>query len=351
MNKKVISLLISISLNIYSQSELEQKPNKETLLINTLPPELKLHIAEKFLQSIVKENVVFNPFRGVKEGFKSLISIDKGFFNLRDEIKNDINKFIRKYFASDFINLSKEELNNKLKNILEGDYSELKEREAAKLIIAGADPNIMINFKNKTIPAFVKLLKEPSWNQLPYLLLDFKVDLDYQDKENNNILMLAIKNNKNVAEELIKIHINNINEINYDQKSALMIAIEKNNESIVDLLLTQKAQVNIIDLRMETPLIKAIEVGNRHMVESLISHGADINTAGKWGRTPLMYAILKGNLDIIKSLIRHKAEINAKDQFGDTVWSLNSNTRDPRTRRRILELLKDIDNRSTCLVS
>lgn len=351
MNKKVISLLISISLNIYSQSELEQKPNKETLLINTLPPELKLHIAEEFLQSIVKKNVVFNPFRGIKEGFKSLISIDKGFFNLRDEIKKDINKFIRNYFASDFINLSKEELNNKLKILLEGDYSELKEKEAAKLIIAGANPNIMIKYKDKTIPAFVKLLKEPSWNQLPYLLLDFKADLNYQDKENNNILMLAIKNDKNVAEELIKRQVNNINERNSDQKSALMIAIEKNKESIVDLLLTQKAEVNIIDLRMETPLIKAIEVGNKHIVESLIDHGADINAIGKWGRTPLMYAILKGNLNIIKSLIRHKAEINVKDQFGDTVWSLNSNTRDHRKRRKILELLKDIDNRSTCLVS
>ncbi len=351
MNKKIIFLLISISLNIYSQSELELKPNKESMLINTLPPELKLHIAREFLQSIVKKNVVFNPFRGVKEGFKILISIDKGFFNLRDEIKKDINKFIRKYFASDFANLSKEELNSKLKNLLEEDYSEVKEKEAAKLIIAGANPNIMIKYKDKTIPAFVKLLKAPSWNQLPYLLLDFKVDLDYQDKENNNILMLAIQHNKNIAEELIKSQINNINERNSDQKSALMIAIEKNNESIVDLLLTQKAQVNIVDLRMETPLIKAIEIGNKHIIKSLISHGADINTAGKWGRTPLMYAILKGNLDIIKSLIRHKADINVKDQFGDTAWSLNSNTINPRKRRRILELLKDVDNRSTCLVS
>ena len=118
MNKKVVFLLISISLNTYSQSELEQKPNKETLLINTLPSELKLHIAEEFLQSIVKKNVVFNPFRGIKEGFKSLISIDKGFFNLRDEIKKDINKFIRNYFASDFINLSKEELLDIYKYVL-----------------------------------------------------------------------------------------------------------------------------------------------------------------------------------------------------------------------------------------
>ncbi len=89
------------------------------------------------LTTLIQYNSIFNPFHSIEA---ELSRYPQLIYNAK-EIAKEV-------FAPSESLLTQQELNRRLKSILESEYTKEKEIEAAKLIIAGANPNIIINYNN-----------------------------------------------------------------------------------------------------------------------------------------------------------------------------------------------------------
>lgn len=89
------------------------------------------------LTTLIQYNSIFNPFHSMEA---ELSRYPQLIYNAKEVAKE--------VFAPNESLLTQQELNRKLKSILESQYTKEKEIEAAKLIIAGANPNIIINYNN-----------------------------------------------------------------------------------------------------------------------------------------------------------------------------------------------------------
>ncbi|PTY40331.1 ankyrin repeat domain-containing protein [Brachyspira hampsonii] len=115
------------------------------------------------------------------------------------------------------------------------------------------------------------------------------------------------------AENILKQHNVNINNIDYEDFTLLSHAVMDNNIEMAELLLKYKADVNTVVNDGDTALILAVDNNNMEMVKLLLSYGADIDYQGFRGRTALFCALeynRKENIEMVKLLIKNKADVN-----------------------------------------
>ena len=115
------------------------------------------------------------------------------------------------------------------------------------------------------------------------------------------------------AENILKQHNVNINNLDYEDFTLLSIAVMDNNIEMAELLLKYKADVNTAVSDGDTALILAVDNNNMEMVKLLLSYGADIDYKGFRGRTALFCALeynRKENIEMVKLLIKNKADVN-----------------------------------------
>ncbi|WP_304333159.1 ankyrin repeat domain-containing protein [Brachyspira innocens] len=115
------------------------------------------------------------------------------------------------------------------------------------------------------------------------------------------------------AENILKQHNVNINNLDYEDFTLLSIAVMDNNIEMAELLLKYKADVNTVVSDGDTALILAVDNNNMEMVKLLLSYGADIDYQGFRGRTALFCALeynRKENIEMVKLLIKNKADVN-----------------------------------------
>ncbi|KLI38373.1 ankyrin [Brachyspira hyodysenteriae] len=115
------------------------------------------------------------------------------------------------------------------------------------------------------------------------------------------------------AENILKQHNVNINNLDYEDFTLLSIAVMDNNIEMAELFLKYKADVNTVVGDGDTALILAVDNNNMEMVKLLLSYGADIDYKGFRGRTALFCALeynRKENIEMVKLLIKNKADVN-----------------------------------------
>ena len=147
-----------------------------------------------------------------------------------------------------------------------------------------------------------------------------------------------------------------VNDCDYDNRSALHLACSEGKLPVVNLLIGMQAQVDVVDRWGNVPLQDAMRQGHRDIVEvlrqagaqlsrdsaaetelracalaskgdlqglsNLIECGVALNAADRDGRTPLHLAAAAGHLDAVDYLILKSADINAQDLKGDTPMGL-----------------------------
>ena len=121
------------------------------------------------------------------------------------------------------------------------------------------------------------------------------------------------KGNVREAENILKQHNVNINNLDYEDFTLLSIAVMDDNIEMAKLLLKYKADVNTVVNDGDTALILAADNNNMEMVKLLLNYGADINYQGFRGRTALFCALeynRKENIEMVKLLIKNKADVN-----------------------------------------
>ena len=136
---------------------------------------------------------------------------------------------------------------------------------------------------------------------------------DNKTKAYERLREYVYEGNVKEAENILKQHNVNINNLDYEDFSLLSIAVMDNNIEMAELLLKYNADVNAeVDLT-DSVLIGAVDNNNMEMVKLLLSYGADINYKGFRGRTALFSALehdRKENIEMVKLLIKNKADVN-----------------------------------------
>ncbi|CDK30182.1 ankyrin repeat domain-containing protein [Candidatus Babela massiliensis] len=326
-----ILILVDITLPLFSMEEDSHKRKREEeqqevirnirsrIELSDLPLEVRLHIINQGILSIIKhnaqqENGIFDPLKEVKEFISSVSLINREYNSFKNEFLKNARKLAKQVFAPEFSNNSQEEqvnLDNELKAILEGEYNQENEIKAAKLIIAGASPNVMIEIKTSTgiyqVPIILAISFIGKFKNLIDLLARYKANFNYQLKNGNTALINSIILG---YDDISKMLIDNGADVNIKNKegnTALMLAIIRNRLDIVKELIFHGADVNARGLENNTALMLAITFERIPIIYTLIDHGAEINVANDEGLTPREIAN-QLKLDSIVELIDSKVE-------------------------------------------
>ena len=126
----------------------EEQPDQENLsFLEQLPVEVIIKILTTRMEDIIKNSNVLQWVDQVYRFIREISLINNNFRNIINYIiEQKLDKKIAKeIFAPEIKITDPALLNHKLQTILEGPYSEEAEKEAAKLIIGGADPNLRLN--------------------------------------------------------------------------------------------------------------------------------------------------------------------------------------------------------------
>ncbi len=309
----------------------------QTTLLSTLPDELLLEILRNKLRIIIKNNNCFNPLNNVERFFFKISNINKKFKDLRNElkIKNVARNLAKEYFSPKIINqelsISLEQLNQELKHILECPYNYENEQEAARLIIAGANPNLFISYYNnilqevELVPILTFISKTGQFFNLINILIDYGADIEYKNKNGNNALMFAAWSNHDHIVKLLLKRGANINAINNYQYSALLGLFSSiDSTNMLNIFKMGKADFTLKDPEGNyNVLMLAIFDNCKKSVEFIVSHGlVDIDEQDSKGFTALMYAAQSEHYNIVEMLIQHKANVNLKNKDGLTAKDL-----------------------------
>lgn len=190
------------------------------------------------------------------------------------------------------------------------------EKIVAKLLEAGADPNIK----------------------------DMKNEME-NDHGNNPLMWAVIKEHGHVVAELLK-HPNLDPNIKDDLgNTALMFAASKGDDKIVGALLNHpNIDLNITNNYGVTVLMLVARNGEDKVFDELLKHldKVDLNIKDNSGNTALMLAANKGDAKIVGELLKHldRVDPNIKDGSGNTALMLAANKGHDKV---IDELLKHLD--------
>jgi len=322
--KKLILLILLSSLTVYNANfpmnadeTKEESLSQKIFLLENLVSELKLEILNQRIISIVNQSSSI--FEAVNETSKYLKNINLLNTNFNPFIKDLIKAFkyfAAKKFAGNLVHLSQDELNK----ILEKALLEENLEEAAKALLAKADPDIKFKVKMEQDifyeldPLYLSTDKESLQQLIPLLLI-------YGAKVNES------KRNKVGTE---------------DYQTALNLAVFNDKQAIVEQFLNYNVNINLPDSDGDTPLIIAVATDNISMINFLISKGAVVNYQNKAGNTPLAFAIVPiefvtnpNKILVIKILLANKAKPNIKNKQGITAldrassvmdtWGINHN--------------------------
>ena len=323
---------------------------KEELL--DLPDEMVCNILVKILTQIISENNnIFNLFAEIDNCFKILSNVNRKFKGLVQYIKdNRLSKIVKNYFRVELGIYTQTELNTEFANVLLGKYSKENEVRAVKLILAGADPNLLLTspkldeeeINNDPVTSYTVLHEIDQSNEFSNLidiLIKYGANIDAKDSIGKSVLIYAVESldidkvnfwlskgadvnaqyveGKNVLMYFLSNYLDidcnqrGISYQNYiDQRikldnSLVQSIISSINESlkrIFNILLPCTKDLNTQDENEDTALTLACKLGNIEMVTSLIEAGSDLQDIMKvidyykHEKEQVVNAIEEGNL-------------------------------------------------------
>ncbi len=267
-----------------------------------LPAELKLRILSCNIRDIIKSNNKFIPLNKVNNFLNIIAWVNKDLNSIVQYIRSQdiVKKVVSKVWAKKERTLDKSELNSRLKCILEDKYNQEKEEAAAQLIIAGANPNLIIDQNcNTSILIFISI--KDLFKKLINLLIDYGANINMVDSSGMNALMISTFYN---YEDIVKILLDTKIDIDaqepYHQKTALMLAIQQNNQNIAKLLIEKKANVNIQNKDGNTALTVAVYHNNIGLIALLLENGASFEIRNCCGKTAYDIAFERNQFEALE---------------------------------------------------
>lgn len=269
----LIALLISTSI---SSMTLERKefiePSQELLLY--LPEEILLYIIKIMIKEIIYNNDIFTYLIKLKETLQSIYLINSKFKNL---ISSSLIKFAKQkaYARFNIQPIHTQEFTNKLLQMLILKNCHENEIEAAKLVIAGVNPNLEIKYNNECLSLILFIIKYSELKKLVNLLIIKGANLNKKDKYGNDALILAtLKGDEDIVHLLIKAGIN-LNVENNLKQTALTLSIGYGFLPITKLILNYSN--NIDPIFLNKALILCSKIKNSEILNLLADKVKEIN--------------------------------------------------------------------------
>jgi len=178
-----------------------------------------------------------------------------------------------------------------------------KNDEIAKdLLVAGADPTILI--KNEESYLLKTILRDEEAEELIKTALEHNANVNTRTHNGNTIMMEVV----NIALKLTEEHI-------HKKKYYLEIA---------GMMLDNGGDINAIGGDSESILFNAVRLRDIEIIAFLLSGGIDPNIQNKNKETPLLNIIYDGikSLELIRLLMAYNANPNIQNNDGKTIYEL-----------------------------
>ncbi len=252
-----------------------------------LPYELHWTIINQAMKDIIQcnykqKNGIFEPLKGIKEFIKSVKGTNRYFssFDIDGKLIRTAKRLAAEHFAPEEVRLTQGQLDEKLQNMLilmtkvdcltplglseEEKNKKLQDIQSideanvlkiARLIIAGANPNLSISYYDRILTPLILLaggycqLCYKQINFLINLLLDYGANIDYQDNKGGTALWHA-----------------------YEE----FIEVAGTREVVLERLIDKKANVNLIV--EERSILDCVLTNNElstNLMKKIIDNGAD----------------------------------------------------------------------------
>lgn len=233
-----------------------------------LPCEIHWTIINQMMSDIIQhnsrnENGIFWPLKGIGNFINSITLVNNYFsyFNIDQELLKTAKNLAREIFAQEESNLTQDELDTQLQNILKINSLEEKSDfiKIARLIIAGANPNLKIISERSISSLLIEIIVGTEFANehilnlgLINLLIDYGADINFKDSYGKTALHYAYE------------HINY-----YDNP----------DDSIIHKLIDKGANINIKTSNEQDILYLAITNINTSvdLVKKIIDKGADLS--------------------------------------------------------------------------
>jgi ankyrin repeat protein len=190
----------------------------------------------------------------------------------------------------------------------------------ARLIDAGADPNVQVRSKEEQSSEWgstpLHLAAANGQIQAAMLLLGRGADVNARNDRGATPLHRAIENPQ-MAQLLLERGAD-VKAVDVRGRSALHWAANEPRGAALTALIQHKADPNQRDADGAAPLHFAARSANVAGVGQLIAAGANANVVDAMGVTPLHLAAKADDTRSCDMLIRHGAQVNARDSFGCT---------------------------------
>ncbi len=287
---KYITLLLSF-ISISNNNLISMGTISEESIILNGPHEIIFHIFSIIAQDEMSQSTDIISFYNNKENLikkiNQLCSTCSTFNNILKDasfqniIKNIVDNKL-KILLEPYRNLTKEELNQELLNLLleNSDNNPNLFHKATELIISGADVNTK-NYIGET--TLTKLIISSIYRQN-------KID----NKE--TIAKILIKNKANI----------NTKKPNWGP--ILTIALNYHEIELAKILIEAEADFNAKDINGDSAIIIACKKGMEEIFNLLLSKNVNIETKDRHGYTGLVWAVQHGHKNIVKILLDKKAK-------------------------------------------
>lgn len=193
---------------------------------------------------------------------------------------------------------------------------EENERLCEKLIIAGADVNVMDNSGKSAL----MYATENDRTNVVSALIQAGAQVNAIDSNGQNALFYATgTGNETVLQDLIDSGAMT-NMSNDEGKSALICAVQNNRANIVSALIDAGSDVDVVDDEGKTALLYAVESDDTDelLPVRLLNAGADVDVRDEEGRTALIFSVQRDDETLACKLLEAGAEVDVIDNDGKT---------------------------------
>ncbi|CDK30810.1 ankyrin repeat domain-containing protein [Candidatus Babela massiliensis] len=366
-NKFLVILLISIYANIISMEEPEgwhkrkRKDGKELTIkklrleetyFSYLPNEIKSKIIEIFLFDSIKNNNILDPLKDIENIIDNIRALKNFEFFSKEELLTLTKKLAKSIFCPQESILAKEELDHELSDIIKKTWKlnildKEIEQKIARLIIAGANPNLYVNIRGQDKPLLIIASENKIFFNLIKLMILYGANINCVDNNAETLLENIMIVSIDSAAELVKFMLNynpilNINSSN----TVLNTAISENYLNVEFVLMTDpNSPYTKIGVAKDSELTRLEnltkgELNNefKNMVDSWHSEYLDavklskifsfiiqrvnlnINVSFKGRQIPLLIRIseIKNAYWVLDTMISSKTDVNCTDEDGTT---------------------------------
>ena len=183
--------------------------------------------------------------------------------------------------------------------------------------------DVNFSFEKLLLHAISNIDRDEEYENMVKLLVEFDVNINYQDILGFTPLMIVSCSNQYRVVEILLSKSPDINIQNNKGVTALMIASNYGNTQTVELLLTQDPDVNVCAFDGWTALMFACQDGYRDVIELLLSKNPDIDVQNVTGETALMVACDNGHSQVVEVLLNKNPNLNICANDGWTALMLS----------------------------